>query len=356
MKINIPMQPLSGTPINAYFRLLIKHRFNVELKYLPKLIYTCLISTVAITPISILEKILTKNKIENIKLRNDPIFIIGHWRSGTTFLHYLMSQDEQFGFLTNAQSFCPGSMYASSIPIIKSIINIHLPDKRPMDDMKITMGSPQEEEFALANLSHQSCYHWWNFPKKMKHYFNKYVLLNDLTKSEYQAFVSTYWKLIQKISYVNNQKLLLLKNPANTGRIPMLLSLFPNAKFIYLHRTPHDVYHSTVKLHSRLLDCFSFQSFSQKEIEKNTRTFYTQLMRKYQKDKALIPIENLIEIDFKTLTGSPLPTLEKIYGALQLKGYAKSLNGFKGYLEEVKDYQAEEYKSSQYRNVNLRVN
>ena len=36
-----------------------------------------------------------------------PLFIIGHWRSGTTFLHELMVLDDRFTYPTTYQCFAP---------------------------------------------------------------------------------------------------------------------------------------------------------------------------------------------------------------------------------------------------------
>ena len=43
-------------------------------------------------------------RLRGTRIEHDPVFILGHWRSGTTHLHELLAQDERFAFptLTNA--------------------------------------------------------------------------------------------------------------------------------------------------------------------------------------------------------------------------------------------------------------
>ncbi|HYW34696.1 MAG TPA: sulfotransferase, partial [Balneolaceae bacterium] len=37
----------------------------------------------------------------------DPIFIIGHWRSGTSFMQYLLGRDPQFAYLNKFETVFP---------------------------------------------------------------------------------------------------------------------------------------------------------------------------------------------------------------------------------------------------------
>jgi len=335
--------PISGSILSNYWKVLHDNKFKIDLQYLSRFLYTSLISTLAITPVSLYEKVRKQKQIDHTPIPKAPVFIIGHWRSGTTFLHYLMAQDKQFGYINCAQSFCPGKMFHSSFSLIKKLIGIHLPNKRPVDDLALGLELPQEEEFALGNTSPHSCYHWWSFPKQMKSYFKKYALLKNLSTTEYQSFQQAYFKLLQKVSAVNNSKRLLLKNPVNTGRIPFLLELFPNAQFIYIHRNPNDVYHSTIKLHTSFLANFSFQNISKKEIEQNTLNFYKQLLHKYEHDKLNIPSSNLIEIDYQRLIQLPLETLKEIYQKIHIPHFEQAQNAFQQFIKKQENYRADTY-------------
>ncbi len=42
----------------------------------------------------------TGNCWPNQPLEHDPVFILGHWRSGTTFMHNVFSCDKHFGYNT----------------------------------------------------------------------------------------------------------------------------------------------------------------------------------------------------------------------------------------------------------------
>ena len=83
---------------NSFFNwlaILSKNKFRVEFKYIPRAILVTII-TIILYPFVLLEKLIYDRKIHKTKVIF-PVFIIGHMRSGTTFLHYLMSMDDNYG-------------------------------------------------------------------------------------------------------------------------------------------------------------------------------------------------------------------------------------------------------------------
>jgi len=122
-----------------------------------------------------------------------------------------------------------------------------------------------------------------------------------------------------------------------------LLELFPNAQFIYLYRDPYEVYHSTLKLHSKLLNCFSFQVIDPSEIENNTKQFYQQLLEKYETDKQDIPKGNLIEIDYHKMIREPLSIVKEVYTDLSIPDFRNTRSRFQNFIISQKDYRADTY-------------
>ena len=94
------------------------------------------------------------------------------------------------------------------------------------------------------------------FPQKINHYLEKYVLFENISCDEIQDWKNSYLYLLKKLSIANKSRQLVLKNPPNTARIKMLLSLFPNAKFIYIHRNPFEVYASNKRLWEVIRDIY----------------------------------------------------------------------------------------------------
>lgn len=148
---------------------------------------------------------------------------------------------------------------------------------------------------------------------------------------------------MKAVTFANDGKRLLLKNPANTARIPTLLELFPNAVFIHIYRNPYKVYLSTIKMRNRVLNKLALQNASKEEIEKQVIENYKRLMKSYFKQKALIPKGNLIEIRYEDLVKDPITQVRQIYSKLQLLGFENALPGMLKYLEKQKDYKTNVY-------------
>lgn len=107
---------------------------------------------------------------------------------------------------------------------------------------------------------------------------------------------------------------LLSKNPVDTARIPLLLEPYPDARFVFIHRSPYEVFPSTMNLHRTILGLTALQSVTNDDIESNVLEIYTQVMRQYLIDREQIPAGRLIEVAYADLDQSPQHTVEHRWG------------------------------------------
>jgi len=289
-------------------------------------------------PFSWLQSILIAARLKGVSFKeNPPVFVIGHWRSGTTHLHYLLSQDKRFVYLDSFQAFFFRVAFVSK-GIMRPLLAKLMPSTRLQDNVKIDAHSPQEEEHPLTNLTEKSGMQIFFFPKN-RSYFDKYNVFEGTTEKEIKDWKKVYLKMLKQISlFQGKKKQLLLKNPHNTGRVKILLQLFPNAKFIFIHRNPYEVYSSTKYLYQKAVKTQFLQEFSEKEIEERIIYCYEKSMQKYLDDKHLIPEDSLYEISFNELETQPINSLEKMYSELNISDFNKNKTHFKTYLETVKSY------------------
>jgi len=117
-----------------------------------------------------------RHQIDAVELDDEPVFIIGHWRSGTTHLHNLMSLDPQFGCLRMFEALAPDCS-VSTRGWLPRLLAKTVPTKRPMDNMEWPMDAPQEEEIPLAKMTPYSWYLQFLFPKQAIPTFERYVLM-----------------------------------------------------------------------------------------------------------------------------------------------------------------------------------
>lgn len=333
-------QPLTGGSFTNWIKLL-QENGGVDLKYLPRAAYVSVLSFSGI-PNRIFERLRFGELIANSTIEEDPIFIIGHWRSGTTYLHNLMTQDPHLGYISSLQAWCP-EMFIASKPITKFMLEKTLPETRPMDNINLSSDAPQEEEYAIGNLSPYCFYHGWYFPKKMKKFFNSYVLFEGVSQQTKANWKKVYLNIIKKANFSMNGKRLVIKNPANTARIKILLDMFPDAKFIHIYRNPYIVYLSTQNMYKKLIETFAFQDISLEEISKNIFVFYKQLMQKFFEEKKLIPPGNLVEIKYEDFEVNQIGELERIYHQLKLPNFEQAKDNFEKYIAAQANYQKNQY-------------
>jgi len=111
----------------------------------------------------------------------EPIFIVGHYRTGTTLMHELLGMDDQMRAPSTFHCFSPNSMLTKEDELLKKYSKLTI--RRPMDRMRVSLKSPNEDEFALTTLGLMSPYMALIFPQQCKE-FLKYLTMHDCTKDE----------------------------------------------------------------------------------------------------------------------------------------------------------------------------
>jgi len=308
-----------------------------QIHYIHRAFLLVLSSGFSIIP-RIEESIRYAQKIRETNIDIPPVFVIGSWRSGTTFLHTLLIQDTRFGYLANYQVGAP-EWYICGENWMKKLTDWALPPQRPMDSMPLQAETPQEDEFAVLNISELSPYFSFFFPRSMKMLFDRFAVLKTISETDLSRWKNIYELIVKKAVFANGDKQLILKNPVNTGRIPQLLELFPNAMFIFIYRNPYDVYPSTIRTMKRLASGVQMQDVTDRFLEDYVMYAYPRLIRKYLDDKIHIPQDRLIEIQYERLAEDPLGTLRDIYTKLNLSDFDSALPQVSQYLDSVRSYQ-----------------
>ncbi|CDF21408.1 uncharacterized protein BN736_01199 [Prevotella sp. CAG:617] len=276
-------------------------------------------------------------------LEHDPVFILGHWRSGTTFVHNVFSCDKHFGYNTTYQTVFPHLMMFGQ-PFFKKNMSWLMPDKRPTDNMELAVDLPQEEEFALANMMPYTYYNFWFLPKYMQEYCDKYMLFEGISPEELRTFEEVFTKLIKISLWNTGGTQFLSKNPPHTGRVKELVKMFPNAKFIYLMRNPYTVFESTRSFFTNTIQPLKLEDITPEQLEQNILSVYAKLYHKYQQDKACVPEGNLVEVKFEDFEADALGMTEEIYRQLSLPGWEESKDAIAAYVGSKKGYKKNKYK------------
>src|SRR6185369_16768385 len=78
---------------------------------------TCM--SVVNSAMGLTERLIYGRRVAQLDLPTDPVFILGHWRSGTTLLHNLMSRDPQFTHPNLYHVLAPQHFVVADKPVTK---------------------------------------------------------------------------------------------------------------------------------------------------------------------------------------------------------------------------------------------
>ncbi|MDX1636385.1 MAG: sulfotransferase [Balneolaceae bacterium] len=289
-------------------------------------------------PFRILEEVNCSRKIARHRPAQDPVFIIGHWRSGTSFLQYLMSQDPRFGYMNKFQVVFP-DLFLTGERVLKPLIRripegLKLVNDAQNMSINLDLDSPSEIEIGLTTMISPSSLHWGHiFPTRAREYFDKFIFFDHLSEEEKERWSQDYRHLIRKTSLKNNGRQLLIKSPGNAARMSQLLDLYPDARFIFIHRNPYDVFYSNKKMWKTLLDNLALEPFSETEMEEEIIYLYARLMRTYLEQRSAVPWGQLTEIRFDRFVDHPVRQLESAYNHLQIDRFDEVKPHFERFLD-----------------------
>ena len=302
--------------IGTFWNLLRENKFRIHPTRYPMtaLVSFCSVLNSCAAPI---QSTLLGSKINNTELVAPPIFIIGHWRSGTTLLHELISLDENFASPNNFDTFIPHHFLVTGW-FAEPIIDLLMPRTRPMDNMRLKTGLPQEDEFALLSMGGPTAYKRVAFPNEtLKHHrcldgdsltADETTLTRDQLKSFFKAITYKY------------KKRLILKSPPHTGRIQQLREWFPGCKFIHLARHPYKVVPSTLRLWQTIDQVQSFQiaKYDTAKLLQYVKTCKDTMYAAYNRHRELLSENEIAHVNFEDLVDDPVREVSRIYRQLEI--------------------------------------
>jgi len=292
-----------------------------------------LIFSALLEPFRRYEQLRYGSLMKHTQLKQPPVFLLGYGRSGTTHLHYLFSKDTRFGVLTNYQAAThPVSLIGRGW--LEKILQIMMPSTRPMDNVALTLDSPQEEELALLNITRHASLHFLSFPKNLADY-DRYVCQLGKDAKDLKIWQKAYMEVLKKATILSGGKRLALKTPTNTGRLNILNDMFPGAKYVNIVRNPYRVYQSMLNMYRKILPDETLQDFEWESIDSWVLDCYSSMMQKYLRDRNLINPSDLIEIKYEDLDERPMEILPAIYTQLQLGDFEQARPALESYLDSL---------------------
>ncbi len=300
------------------------------------------LSALARTPFELIDLIMVALKRKSVEPFEAPVFILGHWRSGTTHLLNIMSKAGRFAYISPFATALPGS-FLSITRLFRPLLVKSLPKGRYIDGIPVEAESPQEDEIALSNVTLNSFFHALYFPKDFYETFNRGLFFDGVSADEVAEWSEKLQAFYLKLQIENPGKRLLIKNPVYTARVEEILKIYPGAKFIHIYRNPYKIFFSMRNFYQKLLAEFPLQEHALDNLDDHILSVYTRMMANLERDIAKIPDGHFIELKYEDFQENPLKELENIYEALDLGPFSEDKAAFEAYLHSVKGYKKNVY-------------
>lgn len=281
-----------------------------------------------------------------------PVFIVGNPRSGTTFIHRIMTKDEdQFFCFRTWEIIFPaiiqkkvlsflgridrllGSIFSKVLKRFESRLF------RNFNKMHQTsLFSPEEDDNLLVHtFSHINLV--WFFPFFEE--FKWFAQLDQLARPEDRKHIMTFYKkCIKRQAYFKGNKgHFLSKSPSACSRIGSLYEYFPGCKIICLVRNPlevipsmvnmaHEIWHSTINIEAS----YPFQD----KVYEVLKYYYTYPLYRFEVE----PQSAYVFIRYDDLVGQPRQAIQTACQRLGLELNTKFLNILKQEEENARNYKS----------------
>ena len=325
--------PLEGMTLGDWFSLLRRHRFAIGPRHWPRaLVQTAVSSSNSVA--ARFERMRFGRRIDATEVR-PPLFILGHYRSGTTHLHNLLALDPRFAAPTFFQALNPHT-FLTYERCVAPLADRLLIRRRYQDGVALGANVPTEDEVALGTMTGLSPYLGWYFPRGLAHY-DRYLTFRGVPDEEVARWGHALTTFLRKVT-LGRGRPLVLKSPPHTARIRLLLGLFPDARFVHIHRHPYDVFRSTRHMIRAVQPVFRLQECRTPDDDDRIMSVYTEMYDAYFEQRGLVPEGRLCEVGYEALERDPEGVVGSVYEALNLPGFEALRPRLEDYLGSIAGY------------------
>lgn len=278
----------------------------------------------------------------NVATPKPPIFLLGFWRSGTTFLHELISCDPRFGFPSTYACLNPAQFLLTEKIVQKQDLEL---SRRPMDDVRYSWMSPQEDEFALLCMGAPSPYEALIFPSLLRDP-SALVDFNHFSADTQARWKDTLQHFLRLLT-AQQHKPMVLKSPPHGFRLSALISMFPDSRYILIERNPYEVFASNMKLWRTLTDLYALEPAAQDDIEQFVLQSYVLHEEAIAAGRNIARPNTFASVRYEDLLVDASAQVERLYSELQLGDISDVRSRLERYLASVVGHKRNRFQISQ---------
>ena len=270
---------------------------------------------------------------EDLARPADPIFVTGLPRSGTTFLFNLLSlnHNHRSPLYWEIMNPLPLARTAQQRKWRQNKINLELrlartiiPKLRAMHHIR---GETPEECMLIATINIRSIVYLCmaDVPEYAEY----------LKNCSFESVFKWHKRFLQVLEITDKPKRWLLKDPSHIGHIPEILSAYPNAKFINIHRSPVESIGSFCSLTKNVRLGFT-KSINKERIGDMVLDFWKHKTLKGMKDKKILHSNQIANISYSKFVENPISSIKEAYTKIGLDMDIETENNMEAYLKNQK--------------------
>jgi hypothetical protein len=258
-----------------------------------------------------------------------PVFVVGHARSGTTYLHRMMANDPRFSYVLLWEMFFPSLLEKK---VLRAVLRW---DKRlggrlrrridALDERLFSKSqgvhesglfAPEEDEFLLT-MSCASGFWVMQYPNAQ--HLDFYYVDDRWPAAKRRRVMQFYKECVRRQLVLNGPGLThLSKAPIHCGRVESLIQTFPDARFVVPVRNPHETIPSFLKL---MQFAWSARKRSEQDMRKSFRSFVDSSYHYYQHPLDVLDAHPEVPsaiVDYRDLVTNPAATMLRVYDEIEI--------------------------------------
>jgi hypothetical protein len=249
-----------------------------------------------------------------------------------------MSIDRQFAYPNVYQVLNPHTFLSTER--FSRYVSFVAPKTRIIDNMSFGFDVPFEDEFSTVG-SLTSPLLWLVFPQ-WEDYYSRYLTFRGVPEEEIDKWRAALIQFFKKLTW-KYRRPLILKSPHHTCRIKLLLDMFPDARFVHIHRNPYHVFQSSRRQMAIALRANTLQNPGSHSIDTMIIQRYKNMYDVFFEERDLIPEGRFHEVRYEELERDPVGQVRQIYERLGLPGFETFVQPLQSYVDSISNYHKNEY-------------
>jgi omega-hydroxy-beta-dihydromenaquinone-9 sulfotransferase len=283
-----------------------------------------------------LQETVSRQQLATANYRN-AIVVLGYWRSGTTLLHELLCRDARYTYPTTHACMNPHHFLFSEA---SALAHEGSGTQRPMDEMEVRPGSPQEDEFALLALGARSPYEALLIPKILAEAL-KLTDPRDLSPRDEKRWREVFMSFLAAVSVRGTGRPMILKSPTHGARVATLRELLPDAQYVLIVRDPLTGFESVVRMWRKMFELYALGPIPpDDDIREAVIADRPRFETKLAQSTSDLPSNRFTTITYESLVADPAAVIEQLYGRLELGDFDPVRQAILSETERRRGYQA----------------